>query len=525
MEATKSTTCTYSGRPIPALERGLPKTVGSLCPECIAEIPATLYEDQGKVWMKKRCPEHGEFLDIYWSDARLYLKAEEFHYGDGRGLENPNTEADSACPRQCGLCEEHLSHTALGNIDLTNRCNLRCPVCFANAAATGSVYEPTFEQVVKMLELYRATRPVATRAVQFAGGEPTLYGRFLDVLRKAREMGFSHLQVATNGLRFAEEDDFAQKASDAGLHDIYLQMDGISDDVYISLRGRRLWELKQRAIENISRTTMKIVFVPTIVRGINDGQVGAIVQYALNNIETVSGISFQPVSFTGRIERSERLRQRFTLSDLAHAVADQTGISDPYEDWYPLSCIQPFTRLHSAVRGEANLQMTCHPHCSLGTYLFVGRRGDVVPLPQFFDLPAMLGEMNRLADKGEQARFKFFTKISAFRTLKRHWRPERAPSGMTFDHWLHTLNGMIDKNVGRGVPGEKTFRSLLVAGMHFMDSYNYETARARRCVIHYAAPDGRLYPFCTYNAGPTFRTAVEERFAVTAEQWRKSHKG
>jgi len=146
--------------------------------------------------------------------------------------------------------------------------------------------------------------------------------------------------------------------------------------------------------------------------------------------------------------------------------------------------------------------MTCHPHCSLGTYLFVGRDGDAVPISQFFDLPAMLGTMHRLAEKGERSRFKFFTKIGAFRALRRHWRAKSAPSGMKFEGWLHTLNGMVDKNVGRGEAGRKTFRSLLVAGMHFMDLYNYETARARRCVIHYATPEGRLYPFCTYNAGP-----------------------
>jgi len=511
--------CTASGRPIPPLGRGLPKTVPSICPECLGLIPARLLERAGQVWMEKTCPDHGRFEDLYWGDARLYLKAEAFHYGDGEGLENPNTEATAACPQQCGLCPEHVSNTALGNIDLTNRCNLRCPICFASADARGYVYEPTFEQVVGMLRTYRAMRPSPARAVQFSGGEPTLHPRFLDIVRTARQMGFSHTQIATNGLRFAREEDFAKQCEEAGLHDIYLQFDGLTDDIWEKTRGRALAAEKLKAVERIMVTDMKIVLVPTIVRGLNDHQVGDIVRFALDRIETIAGISFQPVAFTGRIGTEERLAQRYTLTDLAHDVATQAGIGDPQEDWFPLSCVQPFSRLLAAVRGEANIVMSCHPHCSLGTYLFVGHDGRAVPLPQFFDLKGMLDDMWRLAQKAERSHFKFFQKIRTFMALRRHFRPHRAPAGMTFDGWLHTLNGMVDKKVGRGTAGKKTFRSLLVAGMHFMDRYNYETDRARRCVIHYADPDGRLYPFCTYNAGPEYRYAVERKFAMTPEEY------
>jgi len=511
---------TLTGRPIPPLRQGLPKTVESVCPECMKLLPARLYESQGRVLMAKTCPEHGPFEDIYWSDARLYLKAEQFYYGDGEGLENPNTEATAQCPLQCGLCEDHASNTALGNIDLTNRCNLKCPICFASADASGYVYEPTFEQVLDMLRTYRSMRPSPARAVQFSGGEPTLHPRVLDIVRAAREMGFSHTQIATNGLRFAREDDFAKRCDEAGLHDVYLQFDGVTDDVWARTRGRPLMDEKLKAVERIMATDMKIVLVPTIVRGLNDHQVGDIVRFALDRIQTIAGISFQPVAFCGRIGTEDRLKQRYTLSDLAHDVARQTGIGDPYEDWFPLACVQPFTRLVAAVRGQPNIVMSCHPHCSLGTYLFIGSDGLAVPVPQFFDLKGLLDDMGRLARKAETSRFKFFQKTQAFLALRKHWRPERAPAGMTFEGWLRTLNGMVDKKVGRGQAGKKTFRSLLVAGMHFMDRYNYETDRTRRCVIHYADPDGRLYPFCTYNAGPVYRRRVERKFAMTPEAYR-----
>jgi len=511
---------TLSGRPVPPLPRGLPKTVPSVCPECLRRIPARLFERDGQVWMTKSCPDHGPVEDLYWSDARLYLKAEQFHYADGDGLANPQTPATDGCPLQCGLCPDHASNTALGNIDLTNRCNLRCPICFANSDAAGYVYEPTFDQVLRMLRTYRETRPAAGRAVQFSGGEPTLYPRFLDVLRAATEMGFSHLQIATNGLRFAREPDFAKRCEDAGLHDVYLQFDGLTDDIYTKTRGRPLVDEKMRAVEAIMQTDMKIVLVPTLLRGFNDHQVGDIVRFALARIETISGISFQPVAFTGRISREERLARRYTLTDMARDVSEQTGLTDTQEDWYPLSCVQPFTRLVEAVRGEANIVMSCHPHCALGTYLFVGTDGRAVPVPQFFNLKGLLDDMWHLAGRTGRSRFRFFRKTRAFLALRRHWRPEAAPAGMTFQDWLHALNGMIDKNVGRGTAGKKTFRSLLVAGMHFMDRYNYEINRVRRCVIHYADPDGRLYPFCTYNAGPENRYTVEKKFALTPAEYR-----
>ena len=519
LATTPDARCTLSGRCVPPLVRGLPKTVESMCPQCARLLPARLYEHAGQVRMEKICPDHGRFEDVYWGDAQLYLKAEQFHYGDGEGVENPNAAATSRCPDQCGLCGDHASNTALGNIDLTNRCNLRCPICFASADAAGYVYEPTYEQVLEMLGTYRAMRPSPARAVQFSGGEPTLHPRFLDILRAAKQRGFSHLQIATNGLRFAGEPDFAKRCEDAGLHDIYLQFDGLTDDVYKKTRGQALMAEKMKAIEAIMATDMKIVLVPTIVRGLNDHQVGDIVRFALERIETIAGISFQPVAFTGRISTEERMAQRYTLTDLAHDVSRQTGITKPYEDWYPLACVQPFTRLVAAIRGQANIVMSCHPHCSLGTYLFVGSDGKAVPVPQFFDLKGLLDDMWALAQKAEVSRVKFFQKAQAFLALRKHWRQDGAPAGMTFEGWLHTLNGMVDKKVGRGRAGKKTFRSLLVAGMHFMDRYNYDTARSQRCVIHYAGPDGKLYPFCTYNAGPTHRRTVERKFAMTPEQY------
>jgi len=310
---------TYTGSTIPALKRGLPKSTRSLCPECTQLIDATIFEDAGKVVMEKRCPEHGEFRDTIYSDVKLYLKMEEWSFGDNRGLQNPAVTTATTCPDDCGLCNMHTSHTALSNVDLTNRCNLTCPVCFANANAAGYLYEPDFETVRKMLQTLRNQKPSPNRIVQFSGGEPTIYPRFLDVLRLAKEMGFSHTQVATNGIKFTDL-EFAQQCKEAGLHTLYLQFDGVCDDVYRRTRGESLWEKKLKCIENVRAAGLKIVFVPTIVKGLNEDQIGGILRLAIENIDCTSGISFQPVSFTGRIARHELESKRFTLSDFAHAV-------------------------------------------------------------------------------------------------------------------------------------------------------------------------------------------------------------
>jgi len=506
---------TFAGGPIEPLIKGLPKRTQSLCPECVQLLEARLFEENGAVYMEKTCPSHGPFRDKIYSDVKLYLKMEEFEFGDNRGLENPQILGATRCPDDCGLCSLHTSHTVLSNVDLTNRCNLTCPVCFANANVQGYLYEPSFEQVRLMLKTLRDQRPTPNRVVQFSGGEPTLHPQFHDILRLAAEMGFTHIQAATNGIKFADL-EFAQKAQEAGLHTLYLQFDGVSDEVYLRTRGQRLAEMKLKVIENCRQAGLKIIFVPTIVKGINDHQIGDMIRLAIDNIDCVSGFSFQPVCFTGRINRRDLEAKRFTQSDLAHAVADQTGLTDKYDDWFPLSCTSPFSKLLSALQSYNRPNITCHPHCGIGTYLYVDQASKkAVPITRFFDMPGMLREIDLLARSAQAAKIKLFSKISAWQKVRKYFKPEFAPPGLTFERFLHTLQGMTDHSYGRGQSdGTFTYKTLLVAGMHFMDAYNYDIERVKRCVIHYSAPNGMVYPFCIYNSGPYFREKIEKEFSV-----------
>src|SRR6266496_3189344 len=253
------------------LQKGLPRRTGSLCPECLKVIPATLYIGDGALKMKKTCKEHGEFDEVCWSDAEMYLRAENWAF-DGVGLENPQIVDAKVCPYECGLCNLHYSATSLCNIDLTNRCNLKCPICFANANAAGYVFEPTFEQIVYEFAVLRAQRPIPVAAIQFAGGEPT----------------------------------------------IYLQFEGLREENYIKARGRPLLDIKLKVIERVRERkargviTPTICFVPTMVNSFNDDQAGEILNYAIKNRDVVKGVNFQPVSLTGRIPEEDRRKLRYT---------------------------------------------------------------------------------------------------------------------------------------------------------------------------------------------------------------------
>jgi len=246
------------------------------------------------------------------------------------------------------------------------------------------------------------------------------------------------------------------------------------------------------------------------VRGVNDHQIGDLFRLAFEHLDILSGISFQPVTFAGRVPEGDRLQRRFTLADLAREFSAQTGLTHPRDDWFPLSAAAPLIRYAGALTGTSLVNHTCHPHCGLMTLLFVDQERRAVPLTRFVDLHGLLTEIDRLAERTPQVRFKALSKVRALQALHRFFRSERAPEGLTFFRFLQTLDGFADKKYSwddryRGY----TYKTFYLAGMHFMDAYNYDLERVCRCGVHYAAPDGRFYPFCTYNAGPTYRRRVE----------------
>ncbi len=505
---------THAGAPIHPIVTELPKTVETLCPACACLILGRYFIQDEVVWIEKTCPRHGHFRDKIHTNVELYLKATRAGLQDERGVHRPQVDGADTCPSDCGLCNQHHSASCLAQIDLTNRCNLQCPVCFASANQAGYLAEPSYEMVVEYLRALRNQHPYPATAIQFTGGEPTLHPDFFRILRTAREMDFSHIQVATNGLKIAER-DFAEQAAEAGLHTLYMQFDGLDDAQYAKLRGRPLLDLKMQAIENCRATGMKICFVPTIVKTVNDDQVAKIFRFAVENADVISAISYQPVAFTGRISRAELERQRYTLGDLAHDLAACSG-ADVQRDFYPLNFMTPLARIMQTIDGKPKIRPSCHSDCAFGTYFFVTPDRQAVPIPKLFHMARLMDGFNELAARIERQRpDKMATwkdKLDLVLTFLRSYQWQERDFRVTPFTFIRALRGLTNKRAGRGDPGRKTYRTLMTAGMHFMDRYNYDVERVKRCCILYSTPDG-VYPFCTVNGGPTYRPYLEQMIA------------
>jgi uncharacterized radical SAM superfamily Fe-S cluster-containing enzyme len=527
---------TYSGHPIREVPWTLPYWTYSLCPECTKVIKARKFAEGNNVYMEKECGEHGYFKELISNDVDFYMSMFTFRFGDHRGVANPLVQSDQAseCPSNCGLCNMHHSHTCMANVDLTNRCDMRCPVCFANASAMGYVTEPTVDQVRSMLKTLRERKPVPCKVVQFSGGEPTIHPDFVEIVRMAKEMGFSQIQIATNGKNMSDL-EFARRCKEAGLNTLYLQFDGVTDDVYKKTRAEEVLKTKMQTIEVCRKVGLRVVLVPTVIRGVNDHQVGAIVRFACDHGDVITGISFQPVCFTGRIAEKDRLDQRYTITHLALDVEKQTGGAMPRQNWLGLGATQPFSRISEALSGEPAFFVSCHPDCGGGGYLFVNPENpnEVKALTEFFDLREALIDLQHLAEKlakrnekwwyralknlGFAKTMKLMGGARALRILKKHFNAAKAPTGLTFRRLLGVMDGYKDTEHGRKPDAERkvSYRTVFVAGMHFQDVYNYDTERVRRCVIHQSGIDGKMYPFCTYNSGPYYREKVEERMQTT----------
>jgi uncharacterized radical SAM superfamily Fe-S cluster-containing enzyme len=491
------------------------KKTKSLCPECMKVIEAEVVEEDGKALIRKKCPEHGKFEDVYYSDVEIFKRFEKFaEIGDG--IENPRTEKKQGCPLDCGICPSHKSHTVLSIIDVTNRCNLQCPICFANAAAAGYVYEPTFEQIKEMLRNLRANRPTPPPAVQLSGGEPTLRDDLPEIVRAAKEAGFWHVEVNTNGIRLAKDLDFVKRLREAGVSTIYLQFDGVTPEPTIKARGVDILPLKLKAIENFRKAGVNsIVLVVTLVRGVNDRQLGDIIRFAAKNKDVVRCVNVQPVSFAGRISQKDRERWRITIPDFMKAVEEQTIGQIKASDFYPVPSTLPISRFTSAYMGKEFVKFTCHQHCGAATYIFV-EDGRFIPITSFVDIPKLFSLLDKYAEQLRKGGFAVKARVlaNAVKEVPGTIDMSKAPKGLN-------LPKIILKVLGTGsykALAEFHERAILLAAMHFMDPYNFDLERIERCGIHYAVPDGRIIPFCTMNS--IHRSTVERELGVPLGEWR-----
>jgi uncharacterized radical SAM superfamily Fe-S cluster-containing enzyme len=494
--------------PISGVKLQVIKETKTICPECLQVLEAIIFEEDNQVYIEKECPEHGKFKEIYWSDYEQYQRAENLRC-DGGGLNNPRTETKLDCPYDCGICPQHKSHTALAIIDITNRCNLTCPVCFANAAQAGYVYEPTKEQIFEMLENLRSNDPVPPPAIQFSGGEPTIRKDLPELVRKAKELGFHHVEVNTNGLLLAQSVEFGRSLLEAGVSTIYLQFDGLTPDVYKFTRGVDLLDIKMKAIENCREAGLSVVLVVTLVKGVNDFQLGDIIRFAIKNFDLIRCVNVQPVSICGRIPEDERNKIRITIPDFMKLVEEQTDGKIKVSDFFPVPSVVPISRAVGSLKGKRYVEFTTHPHCGMATYAFV-EGDDMIPINRYGNVEKFIKSMEKVyeeASKGHSKKAKLRL-IGALRHIK---------FGLLRKYLLPILRSGSYESLGN-----LHRKMLLVSSMHFMDPYNFDLERLQRCCIHYAVPDGRIIPFCSMNS--IHRTKVEEKMGTPIEEWKETHK-
>ncbi|MEM5804534.1 MAG: radical SAM protein [Candidatus Aenigmatarchaeota archaeon] len=487
------------------------KKTGSLCPECLKILDAELFERDGKVWIRKKCLEHGEFSDLYYGDYEMYKRAMKWAH-DGKGIDNPATEF-RACPMDCGLCDAHKSHTALANTVVTNRCDLACFYCFFYAKAMGYLYEPTLPQIRLMFKNLRQERPVATNAIQLTGGEPTIREDIVDIVRVAKEEGFDHVQLNTNGIRMSQNPELVKMLRSAGVNTLYLSFDGVT----AKTNPKNHWEIP-RLFRNVRETGMGVVLVPTVINGVNDHELGDIIRFGIRNLDIVRGVNFQPVSLVGRITKADREKFRITIPDAIKRIEEQTNGEIARDDWYPVPTVTAITHFIEALSGRGRYELTAHPVCGMATYVFMDN-GKPVPITRFVDVDGMMEYLNEKADDIKGGRSKLLVGAEMLFKLKSFIDSKRQPKDLNLANILFN----IFKNRDYGSLRELQHKSLFLGMMHFQDLYNYDIERVKRCCIHYSQPDGTIVPFCAFNVIPQwYRDKVQRRFSSSIEDWEKA---
>jgi uncharacterized radical SAM superfamily Fe-S cluster-containing enzyme len=523
---------------------GFPRETDSLCPTCVkevrgeilsgraevrvlvdgkpGEIRARIEERDGEIVMTKTCPKHGTFDDVVSVDPEFTRRIEELF--PGRDYVSPTSKL-----RDHGTSTIKYGRGSVLTVDLTNRCNMMCDPCFMDANQVGFVHELEWEEVQKILDDSLTVQPRRQMSVQFSGGEPSLSPHFLRAIRYARDVGYFCVQCATNGIRFAQEPEFAKQAKDAGLRIAYLQFDGIGEEANSHRKVGNLYDVKLHAIENLHAAGIDVVLVVTVVRGVNDDQVGKVVQFAIENADKVTVVSFQPVSFTGRdedISDAQRQAQRYTLSHLARDLHDQLGQTEPMRDWFPLSAMGPFGDLTDLLLAEhadwGALKCGCHPNCGIGTALLVNKKTrQMVPLAQVLDMQGLLSDIQEITDAA-QPRPVTLAEVAV--ALCRRFDSSQAPKGFGVTTLLRQFvsqTGARGKRVGQHESDAHEFewRVLFVAGMWFQDLFNYDFRRTEMCIIPYGTQEGEI-SFCAYNTGVGWRQIVEKMHSsATVADW------
>ncbi|MHA1924540.1 MAG: radical SAM protein [Candidatus Thorarchaeota archaeon] len=424
------------------------------CPNCGQIVKAVEVINDGHIYIEKTCPDHGTSRTMVSSDADYWSWSMKYDQPGAKPFKW-TSEKNEGCPNDCGICPSHKQHTCIGIIEITGQCNLKCNVCFADAPYGDHL---SFTEISDMINQYVSceTEP---EILQLSGGEPTLHPELIEIVRYAKSLGIDDVAISTNGLKLLDEDYITALVQTNPV--IYLQFDTFRPDVSIEMRGRDLTDIKRAVVEACNKHGMTTVLVPTLVRNLNDDEMGNLIEYALAQPK-VFGVNFQPVSLTGRIATSHQL-QTLTIPEILAKIEQQTERKIEAHGFRPIPCP--------------------HPHCTSINYVLV-EDGAITPLTDLVDV-------DQYMDYAEN-RTLVSEKILLNGAFEKLFSTRAVPGSES------NLEAFC-KACGLSLP-EVLKKSVKSISIHsFMDAHTYQLERAQKCCIHVIQPDGKLIPFCNYN--------------------------
>lgn len=453
----------------------------SICPDCRQVIDAHVFSRDGKVFMKKRCKNHGLFESLISSDVERYTNAYKFNKQGIMPLKF-STEVKEGCPYDCGLCPDHEQHSCVGVIEITNACNLRCPTCFATAEGHDFL---SLEEVGYMLDEFIDHEGGTPEVIQFSGGEPTIHPNILEMINLARQKNIKYVMLNTNGVKISMDESFVSKL--AKLNPVvYLQFDGFRKETHVRLRGEDLREIKFKAIENLENYGIRIVLVSTVQRDVNEDEIGSLVDFALLK-KSIKGIVFQPTFYSGR-----------------HPDVDPSNVVTLPE---VIKCITEYSK-HNLIDSDFVPTPCCFPTCNSSCYLYIGDddKNEVKPLARLVNIEDYIDYfMNRSVGDLGQIR-ESIKVLNSFGCC----------SGGLEDglDCINSSNDYGSKGISnnccsipldlKGI--EKNIKVIMVQS--FMDPFNFDIKRLMKCCIHEITPHGKIVPICAFNNIPMYREDV-----------------
>lgn len=433
----------------------------SICGICMRKVEAKIIQQDGRVVMRKWCPEH-KFQNVLISTDPAFYRLQRSFIKPGQMPLQFNTPIRYGCPYDCGLCPDHEQHSCLALVEITDHCNLECPVCYADSGPSRPTHR-SLEEISRMLDAV-VRNEGQPDIVQISGGEPTIHPEFFAVLDAARQRPIKHLMVNTNGLRIAGDADFARRLRDyAPGFEIYLQFDSLDPRTLNILRGANLHKSRLKALETLNNLDISTTLVVTVARGVNDDQIGSMIDFALKQ-PCVRGVTFQPVQFAGRTRLENPDHSRLTVSEVRSAIAEQSGT-------FSLSDIIP---------------VPCHPDCILMAYAL--KLGDAItPLTGLVDPQFLL--------QGEGSTIAFERNSDLIRAVYNTFSTNHSPAsaGAALGQLLCCLPQIKLEST---LSYRNVFRIIV---MQFMDAWNFDIRSVKRSCVHMAQPDGTLIPFDTFN--------------------------